>query len=108
MQQLVRDPESAGYSDIEGDLPKSPKTAPKSPPILCNRVFRLEPGGQAGQCPAQRFEPFPEPAPQRPGQFIATGILDPALTGAIDPDRVIVEIANDFRHFRGRRSNTVL
>ena len=79
MQQPVRanrGQESTGSRldthPIKGNSPKSPKTAHRSPLILQNRAFRLEFGRPAGLRFSQRFEPFGEPAPQRPGQFITS------------------------------------
>jgi len=45
--------------------------------------------------------------PDRPDRIAGLAVLDLAFAGA-DPDRIIVEIANDFPHLGAGCSNTVL
>jgi hypothetical protein len=56
----------------------------------------------------QRQQPLPDAAlliehvPDRADSIAGFAVLDPAFAGAADPDRIIVEIADDFPDIRRR------
>jgi hypothetical protein len=81
MQQPARDLRIGSHNRLSELIWRNClQMARKRPLSFRCRRFRWELGGLAAQYVAQRFEPFPEPALQRAGQFVVAGRI--AIEGA--------------------------